>query len=178
MARKTQRRGIEEVRNWNPRYRYVGQAETGENGSSGGLRLYCPVITTVREASEDMTLGNLMIPKHTYLVMLLVKIHTSKEYWGEDANEFNPLRFMNGISNAAKHPNALLAFSIGPRACIMLEAKTVVALFFFYCKTVVALVLQRFFLSPSPRSTNMLPQTTLLLQPHHGLPIVPQPLNM
>ncbi|GLT51370.1 hypothetical protein SLA2020_247850 [Shorea laevis] len=35
---------------------------------------------------------------------------------------------MNGASKAAKHPNALLAFSIGPRACIgqnfaMLEVK-------------------------------------------------------
>ncbi|GLU16640.1 hypothetical protein SLE2022_330620 [Rubroshorea leprosula] len=92
------------------------------------LRLDCPVITTIREASEDMTLGNLMIPKHTYLVKPLVKIQPSKEYCGEDANEFNPLRFMNGISNAAKDPNTLLAFSIGPRACIgqnsaMLEAK-------------------------------------------------------
>ncbi|GKU90514.1 hypothetical protein SLEP1_g4503 [Rubroshorea leprosula] len=92
------------------------------------LRLDCPVITTIREASEDMTLGNLMIPKHTYLVKPLVKIQTSKEYCEEDANEFNPLKFMNGTSNAAKDPNALLAFSTGPRACIgqnsaMLEAK-------------------------------------------------------
>ncbi|KAK9104451.1 hypothetical protein Scep_021295 [Stephania cephalantha] len=52
---------------------------------------------------------------------------------GEDANEFNPWRFENGVSKAANHPNAMLGFSIGARACIgqndaMLEAKKVFSL--------------------------------------------------
>ncbi|KAK6260423.1 Cytochrome P450 - like 6 [Theobroma cacao] len=135
------------------------------------LRLYCPVILLMREASEDMKLGNLMIPKHTLLTIPVVKIHRSKEYWGEDADEFNPMRFMNGISKAAKHPNALMAFSIGPRACIgqnfaMLEAKAVLAL-----------ILQRFSFSHSPDYKHA-PADYLTLQPQHGLPIIVKPLNM
>ncbi|KAK4848321.1 hypothetical protein QYF36_011670 [Acer negundo] len=53
-------------------------------------------------------------------------------------------RFANGISQATKHPNALIAFGFGPRACIgqtfaLLEAKMAIAL-----------ILQRFSLSLSP----------------------------
>jgi cytochrome P450 len=70
-----------------------------------------------------------MIPKGLYVTIPVVSIHRSKEYRGQDANQINPLRFMNGLSQAAKHPNALLAFGTGPRACIghnfaMLETKT------------------------------------------------------
>ncbi|GLU07147.1 hypothetical protein SLE2022_241150 [Rubroshorea leprosula] len=135
------------------------------------LRLYGPAIILGREASEDMTLENLMIPKKTVVMIPIIKMNTGKEYWGEDASEFNPLRLKNGIFKAAKHPNALLAFSIGPRACIgqifaMLEAKTVLAM-----------ILQRFSFSLSPDYKHA-PANHLTLQPQHGLPIVIKPLNI
>lgn len=46
--------------------------------------------------------------------------------------KFNPLRFFDGISTFAKHPNMLRAFGKGLRACIgqnfaMLETKTKIA---------------------------------------------------
>ncbi|XP_061354047.1 cytochrome P450 709B2-like isoform X2 [Gastrolobium bilobum] len=135
------------------------------------LRLYCPVIELQREASEDMKLGNLLIPKETCLAIPITMIHRSKEYWGDDANEFNPLRFINGVSKAAKHPNALLAYSMGPRNCIgknfaMLEAKTVMAL-----------ILQRFSWSLSPDYKHA-PVNNLTLQPQHGLQIIVKPLQL
>ncbi|GLU07145.1 hypothetical protein SLE2022_241130 [Rubroshorea leprosula] len=135
------------------------------------LRLYGPVVALFREASKDITLGNLMIPKKRVVIIPIIKMHRSKEYWGKDASEFNPLRFKNGISKAAKHPNALLAFSIGPRACsgqsfAMSEAKTVLAL-----------ILQRFSFSLSPDYKHA-PANHITLQPQHGLPIVIKPLNM
>ena len=70
------------------------------------------------------------------------------------------MRFINGISKAVTHPNALLAFSAGPRACIgqnfaMLEAKTVIVL-----------ILQRFSLSLSPEYKHA-PADHLTLQPQH-----------
>ncbi|KAJ7977759.1 Cytochrome P450 [Quillaja saponaria] len=133
------------------------------------LRLYCPVLELIREATEDIKLGNLSIPKGTCIAISMVKIHRSKEYWGEGADEFNPLRFINGVTKAAKHPNALLAFSAGPRACIgqnfaMLEAKTVIAL-----------ILQRFSISLSPEYKHA-PANNLTLQPQYGLPIIVKPL--
>ncbi|XP_048235561.1 cytochrome P450 709B2 isoform X2 [Ricinus communis] len=133
------------------------------------LRLYCPVVDMYRQASKDMKLGNLMIPKDAWITIPLAKIHRSKEHWGEDANEFNPIRFANGISKAAKHPNAFLAFGIGPRTCIgqnfgMLEAKAVLAM-----------ILQRFSFTLSPEYKHA-PINNLALQPQYGLPIVIKPL--
>lgn len=62
-----------------------------------------------------MKFGNLVVPKDTWIIILVFKIQRSKRYWGEDADVFNtPI----GVSKAAKHPNALLAFRAGPRACI------------------------------------------------------------
>jgi PHYB activation tagged suppressor 1 len=135
------------------------------------LRLYCPAIELERMASKDMKLGNLMIPKGTCLKLPITMIHRSTKYWGEDANEFNPMRFVNGVSKAANHPNALLAFSVGPRNCIgqnfaMLEAKTVMTL-----------ILQRFSWSLSPDYEHA-PVNNLTLQPQHGLPIIIKPLQL
>ena len=135
------------------------------------LRLYSPVMELYREASKDMKLGNLLIPKGTYLVIPIIMMHRSKECWGEDAKEFNPMRFINGVAKAAKHPNALLAFSAGPRTCIgqnfaMLEAKTVMAL-----------ILQRFSWSLSPDYKHA-PVDNITLHPQHGLPIILKPLQL
>ncbi|KEH43175.1 putative cytochrome P450 [Medicago truncatula] len=135
------------------------------------LRLYCPAIQLERVASQDMKLGNLIIPQGTCLTIPITMIHTSKKYWGEDANEFNPMRFINGISKASNHPNALLAFSVGPRNCIgqnfaMLEAKTVMTL-----------ILQRFSWSLSSDYEHA-PVNNLTLQPQHGLPIIIKPLQL
>ncbi|MCL7039704.1 hypothetical protein MKW94_014888 [Papaver nudicaule] len=135
------------------------------------LRLYCPVISLVRVASEDMKLGELMIPKDTMVAIPLAMIHRSKTQWGEDANEFNPRRFSDGVSKAAKHPNALLAFSVGPRACIgqnfaMMEAKLVIAL-----------ILQRFSFSLSSTYIHA-PVDNLTLQPQFGLPVVLKSLGV
>ncbi|KAI4353444.1 hypothetical protein L6164_002393 [Bauhinia variegata] len=135
------------------------------------LRLYGPVLTLLRETSQDIKLGNLSIPKNTGITIAVAMIHWSTEYWGEDANTFNPLRFIDGVSKAATHPNALLAFSTGPRVCIgqnfaILEAKTVMTL-----------ILQRFSLSLSSNYQHA-PVENLTLQPQYGLPIIVKPLHV
>nr|APU50922.1 cytochrome P450 734A6 [Fritillaria cirrhosa] len=134
------------------------------------LRLYSPIPTMLRMAIRDMKLGSLTIPKGTCLTIPLPIIHRNKEVWGDDANEFNPMRFENGIAKAANHPNAFLAFSIGPRSCVgqnfaMLEAKTVLAM-----------ILQRFSFSLSPEYKHA-PADIIAVQPQFGLPIVVTPLH-
>ncbi|XP_077218160.1 cytochrome P450 709B1-like [Tasmannia lanceolata] len=135
------------------------------------LRLYGPVILLIRKASRNMMLGKLMIPKDTHISIPLQILHRNKKYWGEDANEFNPLRFADGISRAAKHPNALMPFSIGPRVCIgqnfaMLEAKTVLSM-----------ILQRFSFTLSPQYKHA-PTDNITLQPKFGLPVILSPLHV
>ncbi|KAJ8748630.1 hypothetical protein K2173_008075 [Erythroxylum novogranatense] len=134
------------------------------------LRLYGPASEIIRQASRDLKLGNLTIPKDNLVVINVFAIHRNKTHWGEDAEDFNPLRFKNGVSNAAKHPNALVGFSSGPRVCIgqnfaMIEVKTVVAL-----------LLQRFRFELSPDYKHA-PVITVTLQPQFGLPVLVTPLS-
>ncbi|XP_077242639.1 cytochrome P450 709B1-like [Tasmannia lanceolata] len=135
------------------------------------LRLYGPVIWMFRKASRDIMLGKLMIPKDTTISIPLHIIHRNKKYWGDDANEFKPLRFADGVSRAAKHPNALIPFSIGPRVCIgqnfaMLEAKMVLSM-----------ILQKFSFTLSPQYKHA-PKDNITLQPEFGLPIFLRPLHV
>jgi PHYB activation tagged suppressor 1 len=118
-----------------------------------------------------MTVGELTIPKDYAVYIASPFMHRDKKIWGEDADEFNPLRFENGFSGAAKVPHALLAFSIGPRACLgqnfaMLEAKSVMAM-----------ILQKFSFALSPSYVHA-PVDLLSLQPKFGLPVVLKQLDV
>lgn len=44
------------------------------------------------------------------MTMPFAVIHRDTRLWGDDAGEFNPMRFENGTRMAAKHPNAMLVF--------------------------------------------------------------------
>ncbi|CAN6876186.1 unnamed protein product [Brassica oleracea var. botrytis] len=134
------------------------------------LRLYGPVIKMVREATQDMKIGHLDIPKGTSIIVPFLKMHTDKAIWGEDANQFNPLRFENGVSQAASHPNGLLPFSVGPSTCIaqnfaMMETKTVLTM-----------ILQRFRISLSPEYKHA-PVDYFNHYPQYGLPVMLKPLD-
>lgn len=134
------------------------------------LRLYGPVSSLSREASKDIKLGHLDIPKGTTVIIPLLKMHNDKTLWISDADKFNPMRFSNGVSRAANHPNALLSFSIGPRVCIgqnfaMIEAKTVLTM-----------ILQRFRLSLSGEYKHA-PIDLPTVKPQYGLPVMLQPLE-
>ncbi|KAJ1296979.1 hypothetical protein BS78_01G343100 [Paspalum vaginatum] len=90
---------------------------------------------------------------------------------GRYANEFDPSRFENGVRNAAKSPQALLSFSIGPRSCIgqnfaMLEAKLVMSM-----------ILKKFSLTLSSGYVHA-PADFITLQPKYGLPIILRPLDV
>jgi PHYB activation tagged suppressor 1 len=129
------------------------------------LRLYAPVSTIVRSVSSDLDLGGIQVPEGTILTIPIATIHRDKDVWGEDAGEFRPKRFENGVTRAAKHPNALLSFSSGPRSCIgqnfaMIEAKTVVAM-----------ILRRFSLELPPKYVHA-PMDVITLRARHGLPML------
>nr|CAB3455077.1 unnamed protein product [Digitaria exilis] len=124
------------------------------------LRLYGPVPALQRRTSSDLDLGGIHVPEGAILTIAITSIHRDKEVWGEDAGEFKPERFENGVTKAAKHPNALLSFSSGPRSCIgqnfaMMEAKAVVAM-----------MLQKFSLELSPKYVHA-PMDVITVRPRH-----------
>ncbi|CAN0900666.1 Cytochrome P450 709B2 [Linum grandiflorum] len=134
------------------------------------LRLYSPALEAFRTTTQDIKLGDLDVPKGTSLYIPIIMINRSKALWGDDSNEFKPMRFENGVSTAAKHPNAFLSFGMGPRVCIgqnfaMMEAKSVMAL-----------LLQRFSFSLSPQYKHS--PGNWPLQPQYGMPVIVNPIRI
>eukprot|EP01018_Ginkgo_biloba_P017261 Gb_22679 [translate_table: standard] len=130
------------------------------------LRLYPPSVTITRETyREKMELGSVCLRKGTQLVIPTIAIHHDRHVWGDDADEFNPERFGEGIGKACKQPWAFMPFGMGPRICVgqnfaMQEAKIAVAM-----------ILQRFAFHLSPNYIHA-PTATLMLQPQHGAQII------
>ncbi|XP_042488951.1 cytochrome P450 CYP72A219-like [Macadamia integrifolia] len=62
------------------------------------LRLYPPVLQLNRCTYKDMKLGEISLPPGIQLMLPIVLVHHDHELWGEDAEEFKPERFAEGIS--------------------------------------------------------------------------------
>jgi cytochrome P450 len=128
------------------------------------LRLYPPVVAMNRRTHRPTELGGVTYPPGVMLVTPVMFIHRDPALWGDDAGEFNPGRFADGVSKACKDPGAFAPFSWGPRICIgqnfaLLEAKVAICF-----------MLQRFAFDLSPAYVHA-PYTVLTLHPQHGVPI-------
>ncbi|XP_074579881.1 cytochrome P450 734A6-like [Curcuma longa] len=129
------------------------------------LRLYPPAVATIRRAKAEVELGGRRIPRGTELLIPIVAVHHDAALWGEDAAEFNPARFADGASRAARHPTAFIPFGLGARMCIgqslaLLEAKLTLAI-----------ILRRFAFHLAPSYVHA-PIALVLLHPQHGAPIL------
>ncbi|CAB3227974.1 unnamed protein product [Arctia plantaginis] len=94
------------------------------------LRLYPPVPVIVREIDENIKLpSGVTLKKGCGLTVHIWGTHRNPVYWGDDAEQFRPERF---IEAPPKHPAAFQAFSSGPRSCLgylyaMMSMKTALA---------------------------------------------------
>ncbi|TKY66495.1 11-oxo-beta-amyrin 30-oxidase [Spatholobus suberectus] len=129
------------------------------------LRLYPPAVFFSRALQKDVKLGNLSLPAGIRVTMPILFIHLDPDIWGDDAKEFKPERFSEGIAKATKGQVSFYPFGWGPRICIgqnfaLLEAKIVLSL-----------LLQHFSFDLSPAYAHA-PTVVLSLQPKHGAHIV------
>lgn len=130
------------------------------------LRLYPPATTIARVTREKIKLGDTTLPAGTGLVLPILFVHHDKEIWGDDAKEFKPERFAQGVANATKgRIAAFFPFSLGPRICIGQNFSMVEA------KLVLAMILQHFSFELSP-SYEHAPVPVLTLQPKYGAKIM------
>ncbi|KAK1998024.1 cytochrome P450 [Colletotrichum falcatum] len=93
------------------------------------LRFYSPAIFLPREATEDVTICGVFVPKGTQLTLCPAVAHFNPLIWGETAEVFDPDRWTDG--RAAKDSYAMEAFLQGPAGCIaknmaLLNAKCVI----------------------------------------------------
>ncbi|CAL9093851.1 unnamed protein product [Musa acuminata var. zebrina] len=70
------------------------------------LRLYPPATGILRRTIKTTKLGGFSFPAGIELFLPILLIHHDRETWGEDAEEFKPERFSEGVSKASRTPNA------------------------------------------------------------------------
>nr|XP_043626966.1 cytochrome P450 72A397-like [Erigeron canadensis] len=129
------------------------------------LRLYSPATIFTRITYNETKLRNLTVPAGVQFLLPVIFVHHDREIWGEDAKEFNPERFSEGIAKATKNRVAFFPFSWGPRICIgnnfaLMEAKLAIST-----------ILQNFSFELSPSYTHS-PVYVVTLQPRHGAHLI------
>jgi len=94
------------------------------------MRLIPPAGIILREAAEDVVVGDYHFPKGAGVLVSPYAVHHDEQVW-DRPEEFHPERFDEEDPNVrSRHPLAWLPFGAGPRNCIgqrfaMMEAKAV-----------------------------------------------------
>ncbi|KAL0376695.1 UNVERIFIED_CONTAM: cytochrome [Sesamum calycinum] len=104
-------------------------------------------------------------------VLVGIHLHRNPKYWGDDALEFKPERFAEGVLKAANGHSAFMPFGGGVRKCLgatmaLREAKMFVALF-----------LRSFSFDLSPTYKHG-PIVQMNMQPQYGLPLILRKLRV
>ncbi|KAI3457580.1 hypothetical protein Pfo_014243 [Paulownia fortunei] len=126
------------------------------------LRLYPPAIIFNRIVYKETKLGEMTLPPGVHLLLPIILMHHDQQLWGDDAKEFNPDRFSQGVAKATKNQLSFFPFSWGPRTCIgnnfaLMETKLAIAM-----------ILKRFSFELSPSYTHA-PSYVVTLQPQCGV---------
>lgn len=132
------------------------------------LRLYPPLTVLLRYTKQETSIGGLSIPAGVETLLFVLSLHLDPKCWGDDAEQFNPERFSEGVARSSKdnhNQTVFYPFGWGPRICLgqnfaMIEVKMALAM-----------ILQHFSFELSPSYTHA-PCVGLTLQPQYGAPLI------
>nr|XP_043637520.1 cytochrome P450 734A1 [Erigeron canadensis] len=126
------------------------------------LRLYPPAVMMMRQTMKNVKLGGrLDIPAGTQLYLAMTAVHHDTKIWGQDANEFNPMRF----AEPRDHLASFFPFGLGSRVCVGQNLALVEA------KIVLAMIIRRYSFAVSPTYVHA-PMQSITLQPQYGAQII------
>ena len=120
---------------YRPSYQDIERLEYVGRVLKEALRLYPTAPAFNKVVDQDTVIaGQYPVSKGQRVVTLLTALHRHPQYWGSDAERFDPDRFLPDAV-AARHPNAYHPFGLGMRSCIgfqfaLIEARLVLALFY------------------------------------------------
>ncbi|XP_059655640.1 cytochrome P450 CYP749A22-like isoform X2 [Cornus florida] len=130
------------------------------------LRLYPPVVSSVRKAKHEVKLGKFIVPANTVLQIPPLAFHHDPQIWGEDVLLFKPERFSEGVAKATNNnPAAFLPFSFGPRICVGMNFAMNEA------KIALSMILQRYSFTLSPTYIHS-PVSAVTISPQHGVQVI------
>ncbi|XP_021895073.1 cytochrome P450 CYP72A219-like [Carica papaya] len=129
------------------------------------LRFYPPVVGLGRSVDKETRIGDLVLPAGVEVALPTIHIHRDPTFWGEDAGQFKPERFADGVSKAMKNQVAFFPFAWGPRICIGQNFALIEA------KMALSMMLQHFRFELSPSYTHA-PYLVITMRPQHGAHLI------
>ncbi|KAI5630976.1 cytochrome p450 domain-containing protein [Phthorimaea operculella] len=83
------------------------------------LRLFPPVPVVTRQTDKDCKLpSGVVLPAGCGILLHLWAMNRHPQYWGPDANQFRPERFLSEGPEPHEQPAQSASFSLGPRNCV------------------------------------------------------------
>ncbi|KAH9482683.1 Cytochrome P450 monooxygenase 205 [Psilocybe cubensis] len=128
------------------------------------LRVMPPVPLTARVAAKTDYIDGVLVPKGTLFWIPIRIVNTWKKIWGEDAEQFNPARWLQLPKNY--HPTySMLSFIAGPHACI---GKTMAII---EMKAVLSALIVNFEFEPAYAGQVAKPAAAITIKPTDGMPL-------
>ncbi|KAJ3120969.1 hypothetical protein HK098_004092 [Nowakowskiella sp. JEL0407] len=172
IAAKLQQEIDSELGSQPPSYEQVTSLKYVDAFVKETLRLHPVASLFGRSSDEDVQLTSsdgvkILVPKDVTVIICVSKVHESKKFWGEDASEFNPDRWLikNGdkIEEFVPVPGSFLPFWDGPHNCIGQKIAMIEA------KITIIRMMQKFNVRLSPKQGPIQPVYTITLGLKNGL---------